>query len=104
MGNPVFDPEDISNNPGDDEEAIPNDPCGYGGNDYPDTPDTTTISFTPSTDVRLKPNQSPKLLCKHIIDLYRYLDVDPGNVDLVNTDLFKYKESKSEGVVELYFS
>ena len=42
------------------------------------------------------------MLRDHIIDLYRYLDVDPGNVDLVNTDLFKVEKSKS-GAVELRF-
>ena len=35
-------------------------------------------------------------------DLYRYLEVDPGNVDLVNPDLFKVEKSKS-GAVELRF-
>ena len=42
------------------------------------------------------------MLCNHIVDLYKYLDVDPGNVNLVNTDLFKVEKSKS-GAVELCF-
>ena len=50
--------------------------------------------------VRLRQRQ--RLLCDYIEDLYRYLDVDPGNVDLVNPDLFKVEKSKS-GAVELRF-
>ena len=57
-----------------------------------DTPDTSEQSGS-----QVKANEAEaKLLRDYIEDLYRYLDVDPGNVNLVNTDLFKVKKSKSE--------
>ena len=46
--------------------------------------------------------QRHRLLHDYIKDLYRYLKVDPGNIDLVNPDLFKVEKSKS-GAVELRF-
>ena len=69
-----------------------------------DTPDSSRIKETSFTEhqptVRLRQRQ--RLLCDYIEDLYRYLDVDPGNIDLVNPDLFKVEKSKS-GAVELRF-
>ena len=66
------------------------------------TPDTSRIeetSFTQDTEqwvVSLR----QMVQRDHIVKLYRYLDVDPGNVDLINTDLFKVEKSKS-GATEL---
>ena len=69
-----------------------------------DTPDTSRIEETSFTTeqpaVRLRQRQ--RLLHDYIEDLYRYLEVDPGNIDLVNPDLFKVEKSKS-GAVELRF-
>ena len=99
MDNPRFvDNEDI---PFIDDEDYDNDYAQF------DTPDTSTMeetSFTRDT----KPKQpddrlSRMLLHDHIVELYRYLDVDPGNVDLVNTDLFKAEKSKNRVVGIYYF-
>ena len=69
-----------------------------------DTPETSRIEETSFTDqqptVRLR--QRHRLLHDYIEDLYRYLEVDPGNIDLVNPDFFKVEKSKS-GAVELRF-
>ena len=67
-------------------------------------PKTSRIEETSFTEhqpvVRLRQRQ--RLLHDYIEDLYRYLEVDPGNIDLVNPDLFKVEKSKS-GAVELQF-
>ena len=79
----------------------------YEENSQYDMPDTSKIEetlFTEQPTVRLKQTQNPRLLCQRIIYLYRYLDVDSTNVDLVNSKLFKYKESeRKRGQVELYY-
>ena len=62
-----------------------------------DTPGTSRIEEnlgTEQPEVKLKQMQDSRLLRERIIDLYRYLNVDSANVDLVNTKLFKYKESE----------
>ena len=67
-----------------------------------DTPDSSRIeetSFTEQPAVRLR--QRNKLLRNYLEDLYKYLDVD-GNIDLVDTILFKVEKSKS-GAVEFSF-
>ena len=93
------------------EEDIPlidEDYNDYEDDSRYDTPDKSRIeetSFIQDTEqpaVRLRQTQRQRQLCEGIIDLYRYLDVDPGNVDLVNTNLFKVEKSKS-GVVGLYY-
>ena len=89
------------------DEDIPhlmmNDDYDYEESRY-DTPDTSRIEETSFTtehpEVRLRQRQ--RLLHDYIEDLYRYLDVDPGNIDLVNPDLFKVEKSKT-GAVELRF-
>ena len=56
-----------------------------------DTPDTSRIEetvFTEQPAVRLRLTQNLILLRKYIIDLYRQLDVDPGNVDFVDIKKF----------------
>ena len=69
-----------------------------------DIPDTSrikeTLFTTEQPEVRLRQRQ--RLLHDYIEDLYRYLDVDPGNIDLANSDLFNVEKSKS-GAVELCF-
>ena len=73
-----------------------------------DTPESSRIeetSFTDQPAVRLRPTQErleQQLLRGYIEDLYKYLDVDPGNIDLVDTSLFKVEKSKS-GSNELKF-
>ena len=67
-----------------------------------DTPDSSRIeetSFTEQPAVRLR--QRNRLLRNYLEDLYKYLDVD-GNIDLVDTSLFKVEKSKS-GAVEFSF-
>ena len=67
-----------------------------------DTPDSSRIeetSFTEQPAVRLR--QRNRLLRNYLEDLYKYLDVD-GNIDLVDTNLFKVEKSKS-GAVEFSF-
>ena len=67
-------------------------------------PNSSRIEETSFTDqqpvVRLRQRQ--RLLHDYLEDLYRYLEVDPGNINLVNPDLFKVEKSKS-GAVELQF-
>ena len=85
-----------------DDENIPLiDEDDYSRYDTPDTSRIEETSFTQETEqpvIKLR----QRVLRDHIIELYRYLDVDPRNVDLVNTNLFKVEESKS-GAVELSF-
>ena len=91
MDNPIF---------FDDEDIPPIDDGDYDNSLY-DTSDTTIIketSFTLDIEepaVRLRQTQKQRLLGKRIVDIYKYLDANPGNVNLVNTKLFKYKESES---------
>ena len=77
----------------------------YKGDSRYDTPDTSRIeetSFTEQQAVRLKLDQRQKLLRDYIEDLYKHLEIDPGNVDLVDTKLFKVEKSM-KGVVGLYY-
>ena len=67
-----------------------------------DTPDSSRIeetSFTEQPAVRLR--QRNRLLRNYLEDLYKYLDVD-GNIDLVDTSLFKVEKYKS-GAIKLSF-
>ena len=84
------------------EEGVPHiDEDDYDDDLQYNTPKTSRIeetSFTEQPAVRLRQRQ--RLLHDYIEDLYRYLDVDPGNINLVNPDLFKVEKSKS-GAVEL---
>ena len=67
-----------------------------------DTPDSSRIeetSFTEQPAVRLR--QRNRLLRNYLEDLYKYLDVD-GNIDLVDTNLFKVEKYKS-GAIKLSF-
>ena len=76
----------------------------YSRYDTSDTSRNEETLFTQDTEqpvVRLRHKQGQTLLRDHLTNLYRYLDVD-GNVDLVNTNLFKIEKSKS-GAVELWF-
>ena len=88
------------------DEDIPliDDYDDYNDDSRYDTPETSRIEETSFTTeqpaVRLRQRQ--RLLHDYIEDLYRYLDVDPGNIDLVNPDFFKVEKSKS-GAVELCF-
>ena len=89
MDNPVFvRDEDI---PLIDDENYDDDDSRY------DTPDSSRIEETSFTDqqpvVRLRQRQ--RLLLDYLEDLYRYLEVDPGNINLVNPDLFRVEKSKS---------
>ena len=67
--------------------------------------ETSRIEETSFTEhqptVRLRQRQ--RLLHDYLEDLYRYLDVDSGNVNLVNPDLFKVEKSKSEAVELRFF-
>ena len=68
------------------DEDIPHidDEDNYDDESRYDTPDTSRIeetSFTEQPAVRLRQRQ--RLLRDYIEDLYRYLEVDPGNVNLV---------------------
>ena len=84
-----------------DEEDIPLfDVDNYDDDSRYDTPDTSRIKETLFTTEQPVVRLRQRLLRDHIIDLCRYLEVDPGNMDLVNPDLFKVKKSKS-GAVEL---
>ena len=73
-----------------------------------DTPESSRIeemSFTDQPAVRLRPTQErleQQLLRGYIEDLCKYLDVNPGNIDFVDTSLFKVEKLKS-GSNELKF-
>ena len=81
----------------------------YNDDDYDeeelryDTPDSSRIeetSFTEQPAVRLR--QRNRLLRNYLEDLYKNLDVDDGNIDLVDTNLFKVEKYKS-GAVKFSF-
>ena len=82
--NPVFD-EDI---PLIDEDDYDDEESWY------DTPDTsrveetlfTTQDTTKHRDGKLK--QMDRLVCKRVIDLYKYLGINDKNVDLVDIGKF----------------
>ena len=61
------------------------------------------MSFNQDTEqpvVRLR----QRVLGNHIIELYKYLDIDPGNLDLVNTNFFQVEKSKSRAVELRFFN
>ena len=67
--------------------------------DMPDSSRIEETSFTEQPAVRLR--QRNRLLRNYLEDLYKYLDVD-GNIDLVDTNLFKVEKYKS-GAIKLSF-
>ena len=91
-----FDDEDITLIDGDDH---------YKNDSQYDTTDksrTEETLFPQNNEQKPAVKLRQKILHDHITELYRYLDVDLGNGNLVNTNLFKVEKSKS-GVVELHF-
>ena len=67
-----------------------------------DTPDSSRIeetSFIEQPAVRLR--QRNRLLRNYLEDLYKHLDAD-GNIDLVDTNLFKVEKYKS-GAIKFSF-
>ena len=71
-----------------------------------DTPNTSRIEKTSFTTEHLAVRLRHKwrLLHDSMEDLYRYLEVDPGNIDLVNPDLFKVEKSNSRAVELCFFN
>ena len=72
-----------------------------------DTPDTSRIeetSFTTTEHPEVSLKQRQRLVHDSIENLYSYLDVDPGNINLLNPDLFKVKKSKSVAVKLRFFN
>ena len=76
----------------DDEEEDYDDKSRY------DTPDTSRIeetSFTEQPAVRLKPGAEAETAAfSYRRPLYRHLEVDPGNIDLLDTSLFKVENTR----------
>ena len=89
------------------DEDIPHihDNDDYEDDSRYDTPDMSRIeetSFTEQPAVKSKAEQRQRLLHDYIEDLYKHLEVDPGNVDLVDTKLFKV-ENSTKVVLGVYF-
>ena len=92
--------EQMDNLTFDGNEDIPydgnDDGDGGGVCDMPDIP--RTYQPASSTAVRFR----WRVLHNQLIELCRYLNVNDGNFDLVNTNLFKHEKSK-RGAVEICF-